>query len=105
MAAQLTLTSVRSRRRLRVVDGAGEQFLARSGFAVDQHIGIRGRDRLHVLQHAPQSGAAADNLLEIVFRADFFFEVELFFFQPVLERLDLAKAQAFSTAIETCLAI
>ena len=37
--------------RAQVVDGARQQFLAGAGFAVDQHRGIGGRHRLHLLQN------------------------------------------------------
>ena len=37
--------------RAEVVDGARQQFLAGAGLAVDQHRGIGGRHRLHLLQN------------------------------------------------------
>ena len=49
-----------------------------------------GSDGLDLLQHAPQRGALADDLLEVVLRADFFFQVELFLGQSLLEFGDLA---------------
>ena len=51
MAAQLSLTKVRPRRRAQVVQGAGDQLLARAGLAADEHRGVGGGDGLDLLQH------------------------------------------------------
>ena len=55
-----------------IMKGTGNEFLPGSCFALNEHSGIRRRDDLHLLEHLPQGHAFADDLLEIVFRPDFF---------------------------------
>ena len=59
------------------MDGAGDQLLARAGFAGDQHRGVGRGDAADVGEHLHQAGAPADNLLEIMKRSDFFLKVEV----------------------------
>ena len=102
MAAQFSLTNVRLRRGLRSWMARAISSLPGAGLAVDQHRGIGGRDGLHLLQHLPERRALADDLLEVVLRADLVFEVELLLAQLVLQFRDLSNASAFSTAIAIC---
>src|SRR5262249_29439739 len=74
--------------RAEVVQGAGDEFLARARFAADQHGGVGGGDGLDLFQDATQRGALADDLLEVPFRADLFFQVRLFVVQFLHEFLD-----------------
>src|SRR5712664_355101 len=53
-----------------IVDSARDQFLPGSGLAIDQDRRIGWRYGLDLLQHAPQGGTAADNLLEVQLAAD-----------------------------------
>ena len=89
IAAQLILTKVRSRRGLKLVKCAGDQLLARAGLAANEHRGVGGGDGFDLLQNAPQGAALADDLLEVVFGADLFFEVEFLLGQLVFQLADL----------------
>src|SRR5215469_7492892 len=73
-----------------VMDCARNQLFAGSGFTADQNGRIRPGYRLDVLQSSLERGARADDFLEVVFSANLFFEVKLFFLQLVLEHIDLA---------------
>ena len=73
--------------------GARDQFLAGAGFAVDQHGGIGGRHGLHLLQHAAQRLALADDLFELQLAADFVFEIQLLLRELVLQVGDFAERQ------------
>ena len=68
-----------------IVNGAGDELFARSGFPVNQHCGIGRRDSLHLLQNLPKRGAAADNLIEIHLGADFLLEIEVLLRELVFE--------------------
>ena len=59
----------------------------------DEHGGVGGGDGFDLLQHPAQGGAPADHLVEVVFGADLFFQVDLLLVQFVLERLDLFEGQ------------
>jgi hypothetical protein len=72
-----------------LVEGAGDELLAGAGLAADEHGGVGGGDGFDLLQHPAQGGAPADDLVEVVFGADLFFQVDLLLVQFVLERLDL----------------
>jgi len=48
------------------MDGAGEEFLARSRFAFNQHGGIRRRDGHDQIQHALEGRAGADDSLKTI---------------------------------------
>ena len=89
MAAQLSLTKVRSRRGTQLVQGAGDELLARARFATNEHRGVGGGDRLDLLQHPAQGGALADDLPEVVLGADLLLQVGILLGELVLERLDL----------------
>ena len=89
IAAQLILTKVRSRRGLRSCSARAIELLARAGLAADEHGGVGGGDGFDLLQHPPQRRALADDLLEVVLRADLFFQVELLLGQLVFQLGDL----------------
>ena len=97
--------------RAQLVQGAGDEFLARARFAADEHRGAGGGDGLDLLQNPAQGGALADDLPEVVLGADLLLQVGILLGELVLERLDLPKAasiswkaRAFSTATATWLA-
>ncbi len=73
--------------------GAGNQFLARAGFAMNEHGGLGRSDRLDILQDAPQGDALSDNFLEIVVGPNLLFQVDLLFFQLLLEALYAVERQ------------
>ena len=93
MAAQLSLTKVRSLARAQLVQGAGDEFLARARLAADEHRGVGGGDGLDLLQHPAQGGALADDLAEVVLGADLLLQVGILLGELVLERLDLLEGQ------------
>ena len=93
IAAQLSFTKPFAWRALRLCTRARDQFLAGAGFAVDQHRGIGGRDGLHLLQHAAQRLALADDLFELQLAADFVFEVQLLLRELVLQVGNFAERQ------------
>ena len=79
--------------RAQVVQGAGDQFLARARLAADEHGGVGGGDGLDLLEHPAQGGALADDLAEVVLGADLLLQVDLLLGELVLERLDLLEGQ------------
>ena len=93
MAAQLSLTNVRPRRRAEVVEGAGDELLARAGLAADQDGGVGGGDGLDLLEDPAQGGALADDLPEVVLGADLLLQVGLLLGELVLERRDLPEGR------------
>ena len=93
MAAQFSLTNVRAFRGLRVVHGAGDEFLARAGRPADQDGGVGRRDGFDRLQHRSQGRALADDVAELVLRADLLLQVRLLLGELVLQRLDLLERQ------------
>ena len=72
------------------MDGTGDQFLARSGFAQNQHGRTRGGHRFGLKKHIFQFGTVPDNLLKMQFGADFIFKIKLLFRQSILERTNFA---------------
>src|SRR6185369_13039359 len=72
-----------------IVNGARDQLLASARFTVDQDSRVSGCDCLDVLQHTLQHRARSDDLLEVVLRANLFFEIELLLLELVLQRFDL----------------
>ena len=75
------------------MDRARDELLAGAGLALNQHRGVGRRDGLHLLEDALQRCALPDDLLEVVFGADFVFEVELLLVQLILQLLDLPIGQ------------
>jgi len=49
-----------------IVDGAGHQLLARTGFTGNEHRGAAGRSALNHQQNVPYGPAAAHNLVDAV---------------------------------------
>ena len=76
-----------------VVQGAGDQFLARARLPANEHGGVGGGDRLDLLQDPAQRGALPDDLLEVMSGADLLFQVDLLLRELVLEGCDLAIRQ------------
>ena len=93
IAAQFNLTNVRAAPPAQVVDRARDQFLAGARLALDQHRRVGRRDDLDLLQHLPERRALADDLVEVVLRANLVFEVQLFGAQLLLQLRDLSKRQ------------
>src|SRR5258708_23206517 len=54
-----------------LMNGAGDQFLARARFASNEHGGVGRSDGFDLFQDPTQSRTLTDNLLEIVVRSDF----------------------------------
>ena len=79
--------------RAEVVNGAGDELLARAGFAPNEHRGAGGGDRLHLLENAAEGGAIPDDLPEVVLGADFLLQVGVRFGELVPQRLDLLEGQ------------
>src|SRR5262249_13916311 len=63
------------------VDGACDQFFAGAGLPGNQHGGVRGCDAADLVEHSLESGALADDLLEIVSRFDFVLQVKVLLLQ------------------------
>ena len=61
--------------RAQLVQGAGDEFLARARFAPNEHGGVGGGDGLDLLQDPAQGGALADDLPEVVLGADLLLQV------------------------------
>ncbi len=73
------------------VNRAGKQFLAGSGFALDQNRGICRSNRLDLFENLAQASAFAHNIFKSVFEIDLFFEILLLLPKPVTEFCDLAE--------------
>ena len=70
-----------------MVNRAGDQLLAGTGFAADQHRGSALRHLAHHAEHAAERLAAADDLVEVVMFLALVAEVIEFVAQPLeLER-------------------
>ncbi len=93
MAAQLSLTNVPLAARAQVVEGPGDELLARAGLAADQDGRAGGGDRLNLLEHPAQGGALPDDLAEVVLGAGFLFQVGFLLRELVLESLDLLEGE------------
>ena len=91
MAAQLSLTKVRLCARASLMQGAGDQLLARARLASNEDGGVGRRDRLDLLQHPAQRSAVADDVAEIVLGADLLLQVGILLGKLVLERLNLLE--------------
>jgi hypothetical protein len=60
-----------------LVDGAGEEFLARAGFPLQQDGGVGERHDLHLPQHLFEGRALADNLVTMVRALEPIFDTEV----------------------------
>ena len=54
-----------------------DEFLPCAGLAANEHCGVGQGDGFDVLQHASQRRVLADDVSEVVFGANLFFEVRL----------------------------
>src|SRR6202789_4268202 len=68
-----------------VVDRARHEFLPRPGFSVNEHRRIRGSDLLDGVERPQQSWTIAHDLLEVVLRAQFLSEINVFPLQSCLQ--------------------
>ncbi len=59
------------------MDGAGQQFFAGAGFALDEDGRVSGRDGFNLLKDLAHSGAFAHDDVESALEIDFVFEVLL----------------------------
>jgi hypothetical protein len=66
------------------VNGACHQFLAGSGFAENQNIGIRGGDLLDLVKHIFDFVASADDVFMVEFQLDLFLQIGSLGFELVL---------------------
>jgi hypothetical protein len=57
------------------VNGSRHQFFAGSGFAENQHIGIRGGDLLDLVKHIFDFVASADDVFMVEFQLDLFLQI------------------------------
>ena len=57
------------------MDRAGNEFFAGAGLALDQDCRIGGRDRLHLLQHMPQSRTGPNDVFEVLLRSYLVFQI------------------------------
>src|SRR6185436_5431682 len=64
--------------RAQFVNGSRNQLFARAGFTADQDGRVGRRDRFDVLEHLAKRLALADDVAEVVVRADFVFEIGFF---------------------------
>src|SRR5207245_8524176 len=67
-----------------VVNRARDQLLPGARLAEDEHGRVRGRDRLHLVQHALQRRRVADDLLEVVVGTAVVLEVDVLRRGPIL---------------------
>ena len=79
--------------RAQAVNGARQQLLAGSGFALDEHGGVGGRHGLNLAQHVAQAGAFAHDVFKAVLEVDFIFEILLFLGEAIAQFGDLFKGQ------------
>ena len=93
IAAQFNLTKILSRRAAEAMDRAGDQLFAGSCFSLDQHRCLIGRNCLDLVQNLPKPGAIAENVLELVFGANFVAKIEPLFGQPLLRLTEFAELQ------------
>ena len=71
--------------RAQLVQGAGDEFLARARLAANEHRGVGGGDGLDLLEHPAQGGTVADDLPEVVLGADLLLQVGILLGELVLE--------------------
>ncbi len=80
-----------ARTRRVVVDGVGDEFLAGTGFATDQHRGVPLRHHAHLVEDAPHFGRMADDVVETVAAAHGTFQAVAFLGETFLFLLDLER--------------
>src|SRR5258705_4901055 len=72
---------------------ACDEFFAGPGLSVNQDRRARFCNCLNLPQNVPERLTLADDVLKITITLNRFFEVELLFFQFVLERINLVKCK------------
>src|SRR5260370_11029229 len=77
--------------RAQIMNAACDQFPSRACLSINQHRRIRRRYRLHLFEDSAQRGAISNDLSKIHFRADFIFQIQLFFGELVFELSNLPK--------------
>ena len=78
------------------MDRAGDEFLTRARFTLDQHARIGLRHQIDLLEHTRQRGAATNNVSKIARFDDLFTQVVPFQFQLAAELVDLLERAAKS---------
>src|SRR5229473_4960624 len=73
-----------------IMNGTRDQFLSRACLPVNQHRRIRRRNGSHVFEDFAQRSAISDDLGKIHFRADFIFQIQLFFGELLFKLPNLA---------------
>jgi len=79
--------------RAQFVNGSRNQLFARAGFTADQDGRVGRCDRSDFFQYVAKRLALADDVGEIVFRADFIFKIGFLLREFVLQSFDLLKRQ------------
>jgi len=79
--------------RAEVVNGAGDELLARTAFAPNEYRGAGGGDRLRLLENAAEGCAIPDDLPEVVLGSDLLLQVGVLLGELLLQRLDLLEGQ------------
>src|SRR5260370_5124017 len=80
--------------RAQIVNCAGDHFFASTRLALYEDRRIRGRNDSHALEHRFQRLTISNDLFEIVFKADFVFQVERLLRQPIPGLRDLLIVQS-----------
>ena len=75
-----------------LVNFAGDQFLARAGFAQDQHRGVGSRHHFHLAQQPLQGRALADHFAQRLGFLDLLLKKRVLQFQMRLELLDFLES-------------
>ena len=73
-----------------LVQRPGEQFLAGSGRAEQQHVRVRRRDLRQPRQREPQRRAFADDVVEVVIALDLLFQIHVVGLEPGVQLFDHA---------------
>ena len=71
--------------------GPRDQFLPCAGLSLNKYGGLVGSDRFNLPQHLPEPAAVAENVFEMVFRADLVAKIKPFFGQPILRLAEFAE--------------
>src|SRR6516225_3206511 len=74
-----------------LVDRTRDELLSHAGLSLQQHGGVRFGYLLHSREHIFQSVALADDLVESLDLKNLLSQIEVFFFQPLLQAPDLYK--------------
>ena len=77
--------------RAALVDGAGDELLARAGLAVDQYARVRAGDEIDLAQRLLQGRARADDLAMVTLFGDLALQIAILPLQPLLQALDFLE--------------